>query len=374
MAEFDFDAVVVGAGAVGLACGYALAKRGLTVAVLEEEKAIGQGVSSRNSEVIHGGLYYPTGSLKARLCVAGRRMLYPFLEAHNVAFDRCGKLVVATTPDEIARLEAIHAQATTNDVEGIAWLDRDEALALEPELACEGALLSPESGVFDSHGYMLALQGEIEAAGGAVVLSTPFQAAAPLDGGGFSVRAGGAEPVELACRYLVSAPGLGAQGVAAQIEGFPAEVIPEAHYGKGMYFRLMGKAPFQRLIYPPPIPGALGTHYRKDLGGQGVFGPDLTYVDEPDYTVDPSAAAEFYRYIRKFWPGLPDGALSPDYAGVRPKIHGPGEPQADFRIDGQDVHGLPGLVALFGIESPGLTSSLAIGEEAAARLGLDSPA
>jgi L-2-hydroxyglutarate oxidase LhgO len=249
-------------------------------------------------------------------------------------------------------------------------LSREEALALEPELACEAALISPESGVFDSHGYMLALQGEIEAAGGAVVVNTPFAGATPLDGGGFRVRAGGAEPTELTCRYLVSAPGLSAQGVAQHIEGFPAEQIPAAHFGKGMYFRLVGKAPFARLIYPPPIPGALGTHYRRDLGGQGVFGPDLHYVDEPDYTVDASAAGEFYRYIRKFWPGLPDGALSPDYAGVRPKIHGPGEAQPDFRLDGADVHGIPGLVALFGIESPGLTSSLAIGEEVAARLGV----
>jgi L-2-hydroxyglutarate oxidase LhgO len=373
MAEFDFDAVVVGAGAVGLACGYALGRRGLSVAVLEQEPAIGQGVSSRNSEVIHAGLYYPTGSLKARLCVAGRRALYAFLEAHGVEFDRCGKLVVATTAEELPRLEAIYAQALANDVEGVRRLTRAEALAMEPELACEGAVISPESGVFDSHGYMLALQGEIEAAGGAVVVATPFLSASPLGGGGFRVRAGGTEPAELSCRYLVTAPGLSAQGVAADIEGFPAERIPPAHYGKGMYFRLTGKAPFARLIYPPPIPGALGTHYRRDLGGQGVFGPDLSYVDEPDYAVDPSAAPGFYRYIRKFWPGLPDGALSPDYAGVRPKIHGPDEPQPDFRIDGPEAHGIAGLVALFGIESPGLTSSLAVGEEAAARLGLGAP-
>jgi len=374
MAEFDFDAVVVGAGAVGLACGYAISRRGLTVAVLEAEKAIGQGVSSRNSEVIHGGLYYKTGSLKARLCVAGRRRLYRFLEDHHVAYDRCGKLVVATSPEEVERLDAIYVQAQTNEVEGMARLTKAAALELEPELACEAALLSPESGVFDSHGYMLALQGEIEDAGGAVVVATPFEAASPLDGGGFEVRAGGEEPTVLTCRFLVTAPGLSAQGVAAQIEGFPSEVIPPAHYGKGMYFRLTGKAPFARLIYPPPIHGALGTHYRRDLGGQGVFGPDLRYVDEPDYTVDASAEAEFARYIRKFWPGLPDGALAPDYAGVRPKLHGPDEPQPDFRIDGPDVHGLAGLVTLFGIESPGLTSSLAIGEEAATRLGLGDPA
>ncbi len=370
MPDFDFDAVVVGAGAVGLACGYALSERGLTVAVLEQDVAIGQGVSSRNSEVIHGGLYYEQGSLKARLCVAGRRALYRFLDAHHVAYDRCGKLVVATEPEDVGALEGILAHAIANGVDGIAPMTRAEALALEPDLRCEAALHSPQSGVFDSHGYMLALEGEIEAAGGAVVLSTPFEAATPLDGGGFSVRAGGAEPTALTCRYLVTAPGLSAQGVAAQIEGFPQGQIPEVHFGKGIYFRLKGKAPFARLIYPPPIHGALGTHYRRDLGGQAVFGPDLHYVDAPDYTVDPNAAGDFYRYIRKFWPGLPDGALAPDYAGIRPKLHGPDEPQPDFRIDGPETHGIDGLVALFGIESPGLTSSLAIGDEAAARLGL----
>jgi L-2-hydroxyglutarate oxidase LhgO len=370
MADFDFDAVVVGAGAVGLACGYALSRRGMSVAVLEQEAAIGQGVSSRNSEVIHGGLYYPTGSLKAELCVRGRRLLYAFLDAHHVDYDRCGKLVVATTPEEVARLDAIFEQAMTNDVEGMKKLTKAEALALEPELACEAALLSPQSGVFDSHGYMLALQGEIEQADGAVVLSTPFEGARPLPDGGFEVRAGGAEPATLTARYVVTAPGLSAQDVAGRVEGFPADLIPQAHYGKGMYFRLVGKAPFARLIYPPPIPGALGTHYRRDLGGQAVFGPDLTYVDAPDYTVDPAAAADFYHYIRKFWPGLPDDSLTPDYAGVRPKIHGPDDPQGDFRIDGPELHRIPGLVALFGIESPGLTSSLAIGEKAAERLGL----
>lgn len=370
MADFDFDAVVVGAGAVGLACGYALSRRGLVVAVLEAGPIIGEGVSARNSEVIHGGLYYPTGSLKARLCVQGRRALYAFLEAHKVAYDRCGKLVVATGAAELERLDAILEQALANDVEGMARLTKAQALALEPQLQCEGALISPQSGVFDSHGYMLALQGDIEAAGGAVVTSTPFEGATPLEGGGFSIRAGGAEPTVLTARLLVTAPGLSAQAVAATIEGFPAGQIPKGFYGKGVYFRLSGKAPFARLIYPPPIPGALGTHYRRDLGGQAVFGPDLHYVDELDYSVDPGLAGEFYRYVRKFWPGLPDGALAPDYAGIRPKLHGPGEPQPDFQIDGAEIHGLPGLVALFGIESPGLTSSLAIGEEVAARLAV----
>jgi L-2-hydroxyglutarate oxidase LhgO len=370
MAEFDFDAVVVGAGAVGLACGYALTKRGLTVAVLETESAIGQGVSSRNSEVVHGGLYYETGSLKARLCVAGRRALYAFCDAHHVDYDRCGKLVVATAPEDEARLVGILEQARTNGVEGMEQISAAQAIAMEPELKCYGALISPQSGIFDSHGYMLALQGEIEAGGGAVVLSTPFEGATPLAGGGFSVRAGGEDPAQLTCRYLVTAPGLSAQAVAADIEGFPAAEIPQGHYGKGMYFRLVGKAPFARLIYPPPIHGALGTHYRRDLGGQAVFGPDLHYVDTLDYSVDPAAEPAFATYIRKFWPGLPDGALTPDYAGIRPKLHGPDQPQPDFRIDGADLHRLEGLVALFGIESPGLTSSLAIGEEVATRLGL----
>ncbi len=370
MSEFDFDAVVVGAGAVGLATGYALARRGLIVAVLEKERAIGQGVSSRNSEVIHAGLYYPTGSLKARLCVEGRRALYAFLDKHHVDYRKCGKLVVATAPDQIARLDAILDQALTNGVEGMARLTGAQAVALEPQLNCVEALLSPESGVFDSHGYMLALVGEIEAAGGAVVTATPFEGASPLPGGGFRVRAGGEAPTELTCRLLVTAPGLSAQGVAGAIEGFPADRIPAGHYGKGVYFRLQGKAPFERLIYPPPIPGALGTHYRKDLGGQAVFGPDLVFVDHEDYSVDPTKAAEFAAYVRKFWPAVDEAQLSPDYAGIRPKLHGPGEPQPDFQIDGPDVHGIEGLVALFGIESPGLTSSLAVGEEAAKRLGL----
>ena len=370
MVEFDFDAVVVGAGAVGLACGYVLGQRGLTVAVLEKDAAIGQGVSSRNSEVVHGGLYYPTGSLKARLCVEGRRRLYAFCDRHHVEYDRCGKLVVAESEADLARLDTILAQAQTNDVEGMEVLTKAQALALEPELACVGALISPQSGVFESHAYMLALEGEIEAAGGAVVLSTPFEGATPLEGGGFEVRAGGAEPTVLTCRYLVTAPGLSALGVAATIEGFPAAIIPKLHFGKGIYFRLSGKAPFARLIYPPPIPGALGTHYRKDLGGQAVFGPDLAYVETEDYSVDPAKADEFAGYIRRFWPGLPDGALTPDYAGIRPKLHGKGEPQPDFQLHGAEHHGIEGLMALFGIESPGLTSSLAIGEAVANALGV----
>jgi len=368
---FDFDATVVGAGAVGLACGRALAKRGLTVLVLESADHIGQGVSSRNSEVIHAGIYYPTGSLKARLCVEGRRSLYAFLESHKVDYRKCGKLVVATEEAEVARIEAIFQQATDNDVEGLEHLTGAEARALGPGLNAHAALLSPESGIFASHDYMLALQGEIEDAGGSVVVSTPFERAEPLPSGGFRITAGGEGGAVLTTRLLVTAPGLEAQSVAGRIVGFPADRIPIRHLGKGIYFRLTGKAPFERLIYPPPIPGALGTHYRKDLGGQAVFGPDLTYVETEDYSVDPCRAEDFARYIRRFWPGLPDGALTPDYAGIRPKLHGPGEPQPDFQLDGPESHGLPGLVALFGIESPGLTSSLAIGEAVADMLGHD---
>lgn len=365
----DFDAVIVGAGAVGLACAYALARRGRSVLVLERENHIGAGISSRNSEVIHAGLHYPTGSLKARLCAEGRRALYAFLQAHAVAHLRCGKLIVATESAEIPAVEALARQGEVNGVEGLHWLDGAAARKLEPQLNAVAALHSEQSGIFDAHGYMLALQGEIEAGGGAVVLNSPFLGAAPRPEG-FDVRVGGEAPAAITTRQLVVAAGLGAQTCARSIDGFPAERIPALHFGKGNYFALQGvKAPFARLIYPPPIPGALGTHYRRDLGGVARFGPDLQFVDQEDYRVDSSRAASFYAAVRRFWPGLPDGALQPDYAGIRPKLHGPDEPQGDFVID----DGLAGLVCLFGIESPGLTSSLAIGEEVATRLGEASP-
>ncbi len=367
---FDFDVVVIGAGAVGLAVGHSLSGRGLSVVVLETESGIGQGISSRNSEVIHAGLYYPTGSLKARLCVEGRRRLYAFLDQHGVTYDRCGKLVVATNEAEIETLQRVLAQARINQVEDLAWLSGDEARALEPELLAHAAILSPQSGIFDSHAYMLALQGEIEAHGGVVVSRTAFRGAEPLAGGGFRINAGGEEPVELSAGRLVISAGLGAQAAAAAVLGFPKDRIPTLHFGKGVYFRLEGRPPFRRLVYPPPIPGALGSHYKLDLGGQAHFGPDLQFVEVESYDVDPTRAARFYQDVRRYWPGLQDGALTPDYAGIRPKLHGPGEPQPDFRIDGVESHGLEGLVALFGIESPGLTSSLAIGEEVAARLSV----
>jgi L-2-hydroxyglutarate oxidase LhgO len=370
MSEFDVDAVVVGAGAVGLAAARRLAMGGLSVVVLEREKRIGQGVSSRNSEVVHAGLYYPTGSLRAKLCVAGRRMLYPFLDAHHVPYDKSGKLIVATDESEMPALEKIEKQAAANGVEGMSRLTREEARAMEPQVRAVAALLSAETGVFDSHGYMLALQGELERHGGSVALATPFEGASPLPGGGWLVRAGGAEPIEVSARLVVLAAGLGCQKAAASVEGFPPTEIPTLHYGKGNYFTIEAKAPFRMLVYPPPIPGALGTHYRRDLGGRAHFGPDLEWVDRENYELNPARAETFYAAVRKFWPALQDGALVPDYVGIRPKIHGPGEPQPDFRIDGPDVHGLAGVVALFGIESPGLTSSLAIAEEIAGKLGV----
>ncbi|HWE99716.1 MAG TPA: NAD(P)/FAD-dependent oxidoreductase [Caulobacteraceae bacterium] len=367
---FDFDAVVAGAGAVGLGCAYALARRGLDVLVMEAREAIGQGVSARSSEVIHAGLYYPTDTLRARLCVAGRRALYDFLQSHGVAHRRCEKLVVASAADEGARLEAVFAQARINGVEEISMIDGAAARRLEPQLSAEAAILSRTSGVFDSAGYLLALRGEIEAAGGAIALGAPLAFAVQRVGGGFEVRAGGAAPAVVSTRRLVLAPGLGAQETAARVEGYPLAVIPQRRLGKGVFYRLHGPSPFERLIYPVPIPGALGTHYRQDIWGQALFGPDLCYVEQEDYSVGPEREASVREAVARFWPGVAGATLSPDYAGIRPKIHGPDEPQPDFRLDGSETHALDGLLALFGMESPGLTASLAIGEEVAARLGL----
>lgn len=359
--DMDADAVIVGAGVVGLACAYALSRRGRNVIVLEKETRIGAGVSARNSEVIHAGIHYPPGSLKARLCVEGRRMLYDFLPAHGVAFEKSEKLIVATSESELDSIRALHVRGVANGVEGLRLLPAAEARAMEPALACAGALYSPESGQLDAHGLMLALQGELESAGGAIALNTPFTHAAPITNG-WRVAAAGAS---LDARTLILAAGLGAQECARAVEGFPSARIPPRYLGKGVYFALTGKAPFQRLIYPPPIPGALGIHYKRDMGGRAHFGPDLEFVASETYDIDERRVDSFYAYIRRFWPDLPDGALTPDYAGIRPKIHGPDEPQPDFMIDDAT---LPNLVALFGIESPGLTCSLALGEEVARRL------
>jgi len=362
----DVDAVVVGAGAVGLACAYAVAKRGQSVVVLEREARLGAGISSRNSEVIHAGLHYPSGSLKARLCVDGRRALYTFLADHSVAHDKCGKLIVATDEQEVPALLRLWKQAELNRVEGVRSLGAEEARALEPELRCVAAIESRESGILDAHGYMLALEGEIEAHGGAIALNAPFEGARRV-ADAWEIKVGGSAPTTIAATRLIVSAGLGAQECARHIDAFPTDRIPPLYFGKGSYFALQGvKAPFKRLIYPPPIPGALGTHYRRDLGGVARFGPDLEFVEHEDYSVDPARAESFYARVRRFWPGLPDGALQPDYAGIRPKLHGPGEPQGDFVIDDS----MANLACLFGIESPGLTSSLAIGEEVARRLGV----
>ncbi len=364
---FDFDCTIVGAGAVGLAIGYAASAAGLSVLVLEKEDGVGQGVSSRNSEVVHAGLYYPTDSFRARFCVDGRRRMYAFLQSHGVPHRKCGKILVASEGEDIPRLESVAAQAEINGVEGLEWLDGAQTHRLEPQVRAVASLLSQETGIVDSHAYMLALLGEIEDRGGVLARQTEFLRAEPKKGGGFNVRAGNPQHAFTTGRLVISA-GLGAQAAAANVDGYDPGRIPRLRFGRGCYFRLAGRAPFSRLVYPPPIPGALGTHFTLDLGGQGRFGPDLEFIHSESYVVDPSRSARFEADIRRYWPGLPDGALSPDYAGIRPKIHGPGEPQPDFRIDGPESHGLQNLIALYGIESPGLTSSLAIGAAIANRL------
>jgi L-2-hydroxyglutarate oxidase LhgO len=371
------DAVVVGAGVVGLATGRALAQRGLDTLVLESETAIGTGVSSRNSEVIHAGLYYPAGSLKARLCVQGRQMLYAYCESHGVAHQRCGKLVVATDAGQADGLDLLMKKAAANGVHDLQRLSAAEAMAIEPQLACTGAILSPSTGIVDSHGLMLALQGDLEAAGGSVAFSSPVESIRCEDRhhqGLHVLHVGGDEPMELAARYVVNAAGLWAPKLAAATEGLGRAHVPTAHFSKGCYFSLAGRAPFSRLIYPLPQDAWLGVHLTLDLGGQARFGPDAQWLpdevaEQPlDYTVDPRRAAGFYADVRRYWPGLPDGALQPAYSGIRPKIHTPDQPAPDWRIDGAAEHGVPGLVNLFGIESPGLTSCLAIADEVARRL------
>ena len=361
----DFDALVVGAGVIGLAVARALAASGRSVVVVEARAGVGEETSSRNSEVIHAGIYYPTGSLKARLCVRGRAALYDFCAARGVAHARCGKLIVAADESECAGLEALARKGAQNCVDDLRLLSAREANALEPELACVGALWSPSTGILDSHAFMLALQGEAEAA--VFAFRAPF-VAARRERGRFQVEIGGAEPTSLGVGALINCAGLAATRVARAIEGLDAAAIPETRYAKGHYFAISGRAPFRRLIYPAPQAHGLGVHLTFDLAGQARFGPDVEWVEALDYGVDASRAAGFAAAIRRYWPGLPDGALTPAYAGIRPKISGPSEPAADFRIDGRSAHGVPGLVNLFGVESPGLTASLAIAEEAIRRL------
>ncbi len=366
------DAIVIGAGVVGLAISRTLAQAGRETIVAEAQTAIGQGVSSRNSEVIHAGLYYQPGSLKARLCVHGKELLYRLCASHGVEHRNCGKLVVANGDAEAVALRSLQDRAVANGVP-VQWLEAQQARMLEPALRCTAALLSPTTGIVDSHGLMLALQGDLEGAGGMVALGSPVDSAMLGQGGGAHIvrmRDGS----EVAAPILVNAASLHACALARRFEGLEPRFVPREYFAKGSYYSLPGKAPFSRLIYPAPDDSWLGVHLTLDLGGQAKFGPDFEWLDagrpeDIDYTVDPRRADGFYAEVRRYWPGLPDGALQPSYSGVRPKIHGPGEPAPDFRIDGPQLHGVQGLVNLFGVESPGLTSALAIAEHVAALLG-----
>jgi L-2-hydroxyglutarate oxidase LhgO len=367
---YDIDCLVIGAGAVGLACAAELARRGREVLVAEATGEIGSGISSRNSEVIHAGIYYPTGSLRHRLCVAGRRKLYAYLAERGVAHRKSGKLIVATSAAEEAQIAALHQRGSQNEVEGMAQLTAAEALALEPSLNCLSALLSAETGIIDSHGYMLALRGELEDLGGMMAFNAPISGGRVLPSGGFEIEIGGASPARARCNAIINSAGLGAHAVARTIEGLDVAHIPELVLAKGSYFGCVGRAAFTRLIYPAPVEGGLGVHLTLDLGARMRFGPDVEWLasNDPaqvDYQVEIARSQSFYAAIRRYWPALPDGALTPDYSGCRPKLSGPGQPAADFRIDGPETHGITGLVNLFGIESPGLTSSLALGEYAA---------
>jgi L-2-hydroxyglutarate oxidase LhgO len=364
----EVECVVVGAGVVGLATARALALAGHEVIVLDRAYTIGFETSSRNSEVIHGGLYYPPGSLKARSCVEGRRRLYAYCRKHGVPHSRIGKLIVATSKAEIGGLEKIATTARDNGVEDLEWLTPSQAQHLEPALRCVTALLSPSTGIIDSHALMLTYQGEAEAAGAAVILRTPVISGAVRDPG-FELAIGGNEPTTIRCRWLVNAAGLYAPALAHAIAEVPPATIPPAYFCRGVYFTLTGRAPFSHLIYPVPIVGGLGVHLTLDLAGLARFGPDVEWISAVDYAVDPARSAVFYEAVRTYWPGLRDGALQPGYAGIRPKISGPDEPASDFVVQAAETHGVPGLVNLYGIESPGLTASLPLADEVVRKLG-----
>ena len=359
------DAVVIGAGVVGLACARQLAEAGRDVLVLERETTFGTGISARNSEVIHAGLYYPPGSLKAQLCVRGRQALYTYCAERGVAHRRIGKLVVASRAPQLPALEAIAARARVNGVDDLRLLDAAGVRTLEPELDAAGALFSPSTGIVDSHGLMLALLADAERHGAVLAVASPVRGGRS-DSTGIVLDIGGSAPTSLRARCVINAAGLDAPRLGRALAGPAASLAPRAFYARGAYFSLSGRAPFSHLIYPIPEPGGLGVHLTLDLGGQARFGPDVEWIEHPDYQVDPARAARFYTAIRSWWPGLEDGRLQPAYAGVRPKIAGPGEADADFRIDGPAAHGVPGLVHLYGIESPGLTAALAIGARVAA--------
>ena len=355
------ECVVVGAGVIGLAIAREFAARGHEVLILEAADAIGTATSSRNSEVIHAGIYSPPDWLKTRLCVEGRRRLYAYCELHNVAHERCGKLIVATRDDQVPALDAIAERARANGVEDLRRIDAAEARELEPELACSAALLSPSTGIVDSHQLMLALQGDAERDGAMLAVRSPL-ISAEVRNDGFIVRAGDdpLAPLALHARWLINAAGLGAPDVAAKIQGLAPNHARKQFFARGNYFSLAGRAPFSRLIYPMPGEAGLGVHLTLDLGGQAKFGPDVEWIDDIAYDVDPARADRFYAAIREYWPALADDALQPAYSGIRPKLSSPGQPAVDFAIDGPARHGVKGLVNLFGIESPGLTACLAI--------------
>jgi L-2-hydroxyglutarate oxidase LhgO len=357
--------LVIGAGVVGLAVARAAARCGHDVVVAEQAGGIGTGISSRNSEVIHGGMYYATGTLRARHSVRGRRLLYAFCAAHGVPHRKCGKLIVATTGAECDKIGALAEQGRINGVEGLELIEGETARAWEPSLSCLAALHSPETGILDGHAYMLALRGGLEDAGGAIAFNTRVEGA-ERKGGRWSVRLAGGE--DALFDAVINCAGLGAQALARAMPDYPPARVPRLVLAKGNYFSYAGKPAFTRLIYPTPMPGGLGVHVTLDLAGRMRFGPDVEWIEREAYAVDPGRADLFYARIRTYWPGLPDGTLTPDYAGIRPKLSGPGEPQGDFLIDGPAQHGLAGLVQMFGIESPGLTSSLSLADDVIARL------
>lgn len=369
MTSFETDCVVIGAGVVGLAVARALARQGREVLILEKEDDFGTQTSARNSEVIHAGIYYPKGSLKARACVRGRRLLYTYLSSRNLPYRKCGKLIVASSEGQVGDLAQIAGRARDNGVDDLVEIDGPAAMAMEPALDVSGALVSPSTGILDSHAYMVSLLGEAEDHGASLALNTYVERAEPLPDGRTKLWCGGAEPCILTAKGVANCAGLGAPDVAARFGGLKPEAVPTAYYAKGNYFTLSRKAPFSRLIYPVPEPGGLGVHLTLDLAGLARFGPDVQWIDEIDYEVDPARSESFYDAIRAYWPDLPDAALSPDYAGVRPKIAAPGEANADFVISTPDEHGAEGQVHMFGIESPGLTASLALAEHVAEALG-----
>lgn len=361
----NVDCIVIGAGVVGLAIARELAQKGREVIVLEKTDSIGTGVSGRNSEVIHAGLYYPQGSLKARLCVNGRAKLYKYLDERKIEYKCCGKLIVATDDLEVKALDEILKKAQINGVYDIVKINKAEALSLEPELNCRSALLSPSTGVFDSHAYMLSLQGDAENCGANFAFSNTVVGGRIINGKIELDILGQSGLLKLGCKTLINAAGLGAQKIALSIKGFPPELVPPQYLAKGNYFTLTGKAPFSKMIYPIPGKASLGTHYTCDLGGQGRFGPDIQWVEEINYNVDSAQISSFCNAIRRYWPGIKDRELIPSYSGIRPKVHSADMTMADFIIQGPSIHGINSLVNLFGIESPGLTSSMAISEEVA---------